>query len=205
MEEEKERIVNYAEEKFFREGFYKTTMDELAGALQMSKKTIYKFFSSKEMLVEAVAVRFREAVAARMTGILEADENAIVKMVRLTSLIGHLALKINEKMMRDLQRHLPRVWAGIDEFRTKMMNKNFKKLIDQGKREGLIVDLPTEVLITILVSSVRGVVNPEFIMHNKFSFKQAMDITFEVLMNGMLTEKGREIYKQSKSRIRNEK
>jgi hypothetical protein len=39
--EEQRKIVEVCEEKFFRDGFYKTTMDELASELTMSKKTIY--------------------------------------------------------------------------------------------------------------------------------------------------------------------
>ena len=46
--EEKNKIIERTEDKFFRDGFYKTTMDEIATDLSMSKKTIYKFFPSKE-------------------------------------------------------------------------------------------------------------------------------------------------------------
>jgi AcrR family transcriptional regulator len=40
-------------------GFHKTTMDEIAKELRISKKTIYKHFSSKDELVRAVFVRIR--------------------------------------------------------------------------------------------------------------------------------------------------
>ena len=47
----REKIIELISEKFFREGFSRTTMDEIATDLHMSKKTIYKFFSSKEELL----------------------------------------------------------------------------------------------------------------------------------------------------------
>ena len=40
---EKDRILNFAITKFHAEGFYKTSMDEIARELQISKKTIYKY------------------------------------------------------------------------------------------------------------------------------------------------------------------
>ena len=46
-EQERERILNYSINKFHAEGFYKTSMDEIARDLQISKKTIYKYFQSK--------------------------------------------------------------------------------------------------------------------------------------------------------------
>ncbi|MBK7254925.1 MAG: helix-turn-helix transcriptional regulator, partial [Ignavibacteria bacterium] len=49
--EEKEKILNYSRNKFHREGFYKTSMDEISSELHISKKTIYKYFSSKEKLL----------------------------------------------------------------------------------------------------------------------------------------------------------
>ena len=45
--EEKDKILDLTEEKIFREGFYKTTMTEVAESLSMSKKTIYKYYPSK--------------------------------------------------------------------------------------------------------------------------------------------------------------
>jgi len=56
--EEQNKIIELTEEKFFRDGFYKTTMDEVASELKMSKKTIYKFFPSKDDLVTAIARHF---------------------------------------------------------------------------------------------------------------------------------------------------
>ena len=49
---EKEKIANYSKDVFFKSGFYKITMDEIAQGLRMSKKTIYKYFPSKKILFE---------------------------------------------------------------------------------------------------------------------------------------------------------
>lgn len=49
----KEHIIEFAAEKFTQFGSKRFTMDELAALLGISKKTIYKHFSSKEDLVVA--------------------------------------------------------------------------------------------------------------------------------------------------------
>lgn len=42
--EEKYRIMRQATELFYTNGLYKTSMDEIAAELNISKKTIYKYF-----------------------------------------------------------------------------------------------------------------------------------------------------------------
>jgi hypothetical protein len=51
--------------------------------------------------------------------------------------------------------------------------------------------------MAIHLAAVRAVVNPTFIMNNKFSFKEAMEYTFKIILNGILTDKGKEIFNTS--------
>ena len=53
----RERIANKADELFCRFGPSKTSMTDLADALDMSPANIYKHFASKQALIEAVAER----------------------------------------------------------------------------------------------------------------------------------------------------
>jgi AcrR family transcriptional regulator len=48
------RIIESAEEMFFRYGIKSITMDDIAKQLGMSKKTIYQHFSDKDKLVESL-------------------------------------------------------------------------------------------------------------------------------------------------------
>src|SRR6266513_1947344 len=50
----RQRIVEAARAHFFSHGFRSVTMDDLAGELGISKKTLYAHFSSKTALLEAV-------------------------------------------------------------------------------------------------------------------------------------------------------
>lgn len=49
----KDKILKVAEKVITRRGT-KVTMDELAAALNMSKRTLYKQFASKEELIETI-------------------------------------------------------------------------------------------------------------------------------------------------------
>src|SRR5579883_3194451 len=53
-EETRERILVAAEELFRRIGYHKTTVGDIAQALGMSSANIYRFFPSKNAIVEAL-------------------------------------------------------------------------------------------------------------------------------------------------------
>jgi AcrR family transcriptional regulator len=195
--DEQIKIVELTEEKFFRDGFYKTTMDEVASELKMSKKTIYKFFPSKDELVMAIAKHFMEGMKSKIAPTLESEKNAIGKLAELNNILARTSQKISAKRMDEIRKHFPALWNEIDSFRTKMMFGNITKVIDQGKAEGLFNDYPTPIIMNTLVSSVRATVNPEFILNNNFSISEAALYTFKVVIGGIVTEKGRKIFNRT--------
>ena len=195
--EENEKILEFVQEKFFKEGFYKTTMDEIASELRMSKKTIYKSFPSKNDLVTAIALHFTEQMKHKILPILESDKNAVEKLAGLITLLSNTAGKIGDKMVGELKNHFPSVWKKVDSFRTEMMFGNITKVIDQGKQEGLFIDYPTPIVMNVLINSIRSTVNPEFIIENNFSMVVAAETTFNIVVGGILTEKGKKVFNKT--------
>lgn len=194
---ENDKILDLTEEKIFKEGFYKTTMEELASDLRMSKKTIYKFYPSKNDLVRAITERFKKRIHDKILEILSSDKNAVDKIVTWLSILTKVTTKISDKMLNDLRKHFPSLWDELEKFRTEMMTDNITKVIERGKQEGFVKDIPTPIIMTVMISSVRAIVNPEFVIHNNFSLKNAAQTTFQILMNGILTERGKELFNKS--------
>jgi len=201
MEDEKIKILQFSLDKFLKEGFYKVTMDQIASDLKMSKKTIYKYFPSKENLVRETVEFMKGYISASIIKIIDSNDNAVVKVVGLVKVISDLWMNVKEKMLVELERHYPKVWQGIDEFRIMMMNRNLTKLFEQGKKEGLIKNYPSEIIRTVFMGAVRAVVNPEFFINSQLSLNNAVEMSFEIMLNGLLTEKGKKIFFESKSGI----
>ena len=51
----RQNIIECARDLFLSQGFYKTPIDAIASELRISKKTIYKYFPSKEKLLNEIA------------------------------------------------------------------------------------------------------------------------------------------------------
>lgn len=196
-----EKIIEQIEDKLFAEGFYKTTMDEVASELGMSKKTIYKFFPSKDDLVMAIAKHFMERMKSKILPALNSDKNAIEKLGDLINILAKGSEKISQKRMEEMKKHFPEIWIEIDKFRTQMMFGNITRVIDQGKKEGLFIDYPTNIIMNILVVSVRTIVTPDFILNNNFSIIEAARYAFKIIIGGIVTEKGKKVFNQTINKI----
>jgi AcrR family transcriptional regulator len=192
--DEKQKILDESTKIFLKEGFYKTPMDEIARKLRISKKTIYKYFDSKEVLVKDVVHNFLLQNKTIILGILESDSDAVTKSFNLFQHFGKILINISNKWMEDVQVHYQNLWKEIDEFRTRMMLANISKLIDQGKAEGFIADYPTDIIVMFFISSIRGIINPDFIIQRKRDAKSILDPTIKLLMNAILTDKGKEFF-----------
>lgn len=196
-----EKIIEQIEDKLFNEGFYKTTMDDVALELGMSKKTIYKFFPSKDDLVMAITKHFMNKMKSKILPALNSDKNAIEKLEDLINILAKGSEKISQRRMEEMKKHFPEIWREIDKFRTQMMFGNITRVIDQGKNEGLFIDYPTNIIMNILVVSVRTIVTPDFILNNNFSIVEAARFAFKIIIGGLVTEKGRKVFNQTINKI----
>ncbi|MCB0725024.1 MAG: TetR/AcrR family transcriptional regulator [Ignavibacteriae bacterium] len=199
IDQERNRILNYAISKFHAEGFYKTSMDEIARDLQMSKKTIYKYFQSKEILLEAVAGWLMSESKDHIDSILSSKESVVVKFTKIINIYNSKVLKCSDKWFTDLQIHAPRLWQKIDEFRTNRIYQVLSELIDEGKNEGLVdKEIPTCVIVSTYNSSMRSMINYKFLYENDISVNDAVNHGMQLLLNGILTKKGRQQFALNK-------
>jgi len=198
LSEDRLRILKYSRNKFHNEGFYKTTMDELARELHVSKKTIYKYFPSKENLLEEICLDTSCEIMNKIESIIDGTEDVVVKFVKLLNMHSNFTMNISDKWLRDLSIHAPGIRKNLDEMKNDQVNKVFTKLLEQGKREKLIENYPTPIIIASFNSSLKSVLNHDFLINNKFSMHNAFKITYEMLLNGILSVTGKDKFKKAK-------
>jgi len=195
---QKDEILSYTSNTFLKEGFYKTTITQLSRELGISKNTIYKYFPSKQILQQESIKYFINGIRNEVKSIHKKKYNAIEKLINMFSLISRNIIKFNEKFLIDLKIHNPEVWQSIDELRIKLAYQNITKIIKQGKKEKIFVDYPEEILVNIFIGSFRAVINPEFLLNNNFSISDAFNYTHKILLDAILSQKGKILLKKLK-------
>jgi AcrR family transcriptional regulator len=98
------RIIETAEALFRRLGFAKTAVADIAGELGMSPANVYRFFSSKNAIVEAICQRCLSELDEKAWAVARSRASASVRVERLFLEIMkyHLENLIEEKRVNDI-------------------------------------------------------------------------------------------------------
>jgi AcrR family transcriptional regulator len=100
----RERILEVAETRFRRVGHQKTSVDDIASELGMSRANIYRFFSSRIEINECVCERVLNEVAEIASAIARMNAPAIEKVEQLLTAIHRHNKRtlVNAKPTHDL-------------------------------------------------------------------------------------------------------
>jgi AcrR family transcriptional regulator len=194
----RERIILKAREKFATIGYNKTSMDEIARELGMSKKTLYKFFPTKLRLAEELLEHVFTEINRRSEAILSSPLPAVEKLSRIVQMAAALQQHFATKtMIESLHTHLPHLWERIEAFRRERMRKNIQAIFQQGKREGTVRDtFNLEMFFNFLFGAIHEGICPEVLINASYSLSEAMLGLIEIFANGVLTDAGREQYRK---------
>ena len=186
------RIMEAATERFMGAGLYKVTMDEIASDLRMSKKTVYKFFPSKEILLKAIVHSLMKKVEGEVQGIIASDKPLEEKLTTLLTFVGKVMQRLSRPFMTDIQRFAPMLWKEIEIFRRERVLSKLQQMFRQAKKEGAFrEDLDPDLFFLVLNSTIQGIMNPQVLSQQPFSAEEAFKGIFRILYEGALTDEAR--------------
>ncbi len=193
----KSRILETAKENFFNNGFSKTTMEEFAQSMGMSKKTIYKFFPSKDDLIREITHEKLHAIHSQCESIRNDESIEFVDRIKLT--INFLTSRMQEMkplFALDIQRTMPELWKEVEDFRNEKVKNDFALMITKGVELGIFrKDVNVQVFVLMYTSAMRGIINPEVLSQLPINLSQAYQAAVTVFFEGMMTDEGRIKYR----------
>jgi len=189
----RQRIVEAARGLFLERGFLRTTSDDIAAELGISKATLYRAFPAKEEILRRVVRGIMNDMIARIERLLRDDSLGFVeKMVALVSYVGSQLARFEPVLIRDLQRSVPAIWREIEDFRREKIFRNFKVILEAGRREGFFRgDVDLDLLLEMFVGLVQEFINPAAILRSGRSPAETFGSVVKVFFQGILTDKGR--------------
>ncbi len=193
----KTRILDAARENFFANGFSKITMEEFAQSMGMSKKTIYKFFPSKDDIVREITREKMHAIHHQCECYRTDQSIEFIERIKATiNFITSEMQKMKPQFYLDVQRTLPDLWKEVDTFRNDKILKDFGMMVKQGVDLGIFrKDVNVEVFVLMYASAMRNIINPEVLSHLPINLSQAYQAAVTVFFEGMMTEEGRNKYR----------
>ena len=187
------RIVDTSRDLFLRSGFSQITMDEIAGALGISKATLYRQFSGKEdVLASAIETIKTEILAGSEDILADTNTDILERLARLTEFIGNWLSRLGRVLATDMRRNAPGVWEDVERFRREKLLKNFSSILENGVREGVFdVAMDRDLVLRMYLSLVQNFLNPDMLLNSPYSASDVFETLFRVFFLGILTDGAR--------------
>ncbi|MDN3202785.1 TetR/AcrR family transcriptional regulator [Algoriphagus sediminis] len=196
------KVLSKAYDLFLKKGYKHTTMDDIAMALGMSKKTLYKYYPGKLELLEASF----EMLKTKMTSKVEAikDNKYIPFPLKLKSTLTTIAsylAPINPELFADLREFAPELWSELRDYINESAYVRFHELILQGVEEGFVnPKLNVSLIVMLYASAVQSLIDPNFqaqfpeliVKNMTLSPAEIYDQAVSIIYQGVLTEEARE-------------
>ncbi|MGQ9471613.1 MAG: TetR/AcrR family transcriptional regulator [Candidatus Aminicenantales bacterium] len=184
------RILERSRELFFKYGYSRLSMNELAEDLGISKATVYRYFPDKEALLRAVMVETREWVLSQLQAIVR-DGRLSVK-ARLTAyleFISRFVSGLSRDFIRDLRQKLPDLWKEMDSFRRQQVFPLVSEVILEGIKKGEIKsDLDGRLFLEIFWYLVQEFMNPDWIIDHDYSPSELLQSIIDIVFYGIFVE-----------------
>lgn len=179
-----ERILDCMEELARQKGFVKTTTDELAAAAGISKRTLYRYYPSKEAVIQAVINRMTGRIESSMLQVLESSIPPPEKLRQSVEVIYRNLRFMDNHAFVELKKYYPRLWTYLDEYRASRI-QFWETILHQGVKEGYFREVDPRFVLTVLLASVRAVITPDFVYNNSLSLSEAFQRLVDLFLYGI--------------------
>ena len=178
------RILDEAAKQFDKKGI-KFTMDDLAKALGMSKKTIYTVFEDKRSIMIQTIDRFFDEALTEEELILN-DKSLSIKE-QLVKIIGHVPERHAQNDITQLyvlKEKYPSVYRHWHMCRENYWD-GVAILLNRGIADGEFRNVSMPVLKTMFQSTIEQFFQNDVLVKNHIAYKDALVEVASILVNGI--------------------
>ena len=133
----KDKILQKSTDMFLRLGFKSITMDDIACEMCISKKTIYKYFSNKDLLIEESVQMVHKEVHETITKIVSQNFNAIEENFEIRRMFKEMFKSAESSPIYQLKKHYPEIYEKVLTMQVSVCEECFRDNIIKGIKEGL--------------------------------------------------------------------
>ncbi|WP_348823760.1 TetR/AcrR family transcriptional regulator [Flavobacterium aestuarii] len=184
----KDKIISKASDLFLKLGFKSVTMDDIASEMCISKKTIYKYFCNKEILIDESTELVHKTVHEVINTIVAKNHNAIEENFEIRKMFKEMFQATDTSPLYQLKKHYPEIYQKVMSREIDECNMCFRQNIEKGIEQGLYrKDLDIAIYVKfyyILIFSIK---------ENTISEKDSVRLELEALeyhTRAMATPKG---------------
>ncbi|HHV65006.1 MAG TPA: TetR/AcrR family transcriptional regulator [Peptococcaceae bacterium] len=164
MSKTRDKLILACEELALKKGrgFYNLSLEELAKEAGVSKRTIYRYFGSKEELFEATVEEVMDRVLARYMEVLGSERDPRKAFLTIIKNITYL---INRQVIADLANYYPLLWQKINKLRQSKLESLLDYTLSNSQVK-LRWRVDPRIFKAAFFTAMTEVINPRFILES---------------------------------------
>lgn len=140
---------------FLKLGFKSVTMDDIAKEMGISKKTIYKYFENKELLIECATEVSQATIHQAIEEVISHNYDAITENFEIRNMFSKTFDISETSPVYQLKKHYPQIYEQVVNReicqRDSYLTQNIRKGIEQGYyRKEIDPDVYTKLYYTLV-------------------------------------------------------
>jgi TetR/AcrR family transcriptional regulator, cholesterol catabolism regulator len=204
MDERHIEILQEVHEIFLAEGVKSVNMDTIARNLGISKKTLYKYCSDKNDLVNQTIKHACLVDHKDILNIVKISSNAIEEVLMISQIVKARFSKLKPNFFLDLMKYHPEALQELSSHQNTLVLECVVDNIERGKNEGLYrEDMDTDVVAGLYVMQITSLFQHEIFEKMNKTWREIAPQMFFYHIHGMASMKGLEYLKTIEEKFDN--
>lgn len=178
------KVYNAVIEGFSKKGL-KFTIDEVAASINMSKKTIYKVFDSKEQILRDTINYGFDQVKLSEQKVIEDDSLDILEKIKMVLIaMPDRYREIDWRNINVLNKKYPQLYQLIVE-RIENCWEKIYELFEEAIRTRRMKNISVPVLKIMIESSYEGFLSKDILKENDINYDYALMAMLDIIFDGI--------------------
>jgi len=187
----KDKIIHKAVDMFLQLGFKSVTMDDIAGELGISKKTIYTYFKNKTELVRETVLNVFSQISCGIDHICSLEKDPIEELYEIKKLVMQHLKDEQSSPQYQLQKYYPEVHTTLKAMHYEKLSDCTLRNLKRGMAMGLYrKNLDIEFISRIYFNGVHGIKDENLFPPAQFPKGPLYETYLEYHIRGIVTKQG---------------
>lgn len=185
--QEYRQLIGRIAKIIYSKGLKATTMDSVAAALGMSKRTLYEIFESKNKMIIECFDEAGKLFSKRIDAVFDNSSNILEAFIDLFCLHRDMMHNLNHKFFDDLDKFYAEVRNDYDELK-KQRQKHVLEMLQAGCEQGYFrTDINYRALEKIRYVQMLSIKRAEEFYGNEISVDELLDCMNVAFLRSIVT------------------
>ncbi len=189
-----ERIKQKAHDLMMQYGIRSVSMDDIAGALGISKKTIYQFFADKDELVEAVIAAKLQHNQICCLQDKQRAKDAVHEIFLAIEMMQEVFQEMNPALVNDLEKFHQKAYRQLLDHKYQFLYQLLSDNIRWGITDGLFrEDINIDIIVKARLECMLLAFNQQLFPKSRYTLVEVETQLTEQFLYGLATLKGHKL------------